>query len=123
MPVAEGHRCGHSEPSLKVTVELACLIFRLGTDKNAKALLALTSGAHRADIATLAELAGEDLSLARLGEGHVDALAILAERPPDLLHAQNHDRTVAARGVLDAVVRFFLAGAAARLRRTPRRAT
>src|ERR1700735_5295894 len=30
MPVAEGHRCGHSEPSLKVTVELACLIFRLG---------------------------------------------------------------------------------------------
>lgn len=34
------------------------LIFRLGTDKNAKALLALTSGAHRADVATLSELAG-----------------------------------------------------------------
>jgi alkylation response protein AidB-like acyl-CoA dehydrogenase len=29
--------------------------------------------------ATLAELAGEDLSLARLGEGHADAVAILAE--------------------------------------------
>jgi hypothetical protein len=28
---------------------------------------------------TLADLAGEDLSLARLGEGHADALAILAE--------------------------------------------
>ena len=30
MPVAEGHGCGHSEPSLEVTVELACHIFRLG---------------------------------------------------------------------------------------------
>ena len=31
MPVAEGHRCGHSEPSLKVTVEVGLpLIFRLG---------------------------------------------------------------------------------------------
>jgi len=29
--------------------------------------------------AVLADLAGEDLSLARLSEGHVDALAILAE--------------------------------------------
>ena len=34
------------------------LIFRLGTDKNARALLALTSGAHRADPRRLAELAG-----------------------------------------------------------------
>jgi alkylation response protein AidB-like acyl-CoA dehydrogenase len=37
--------------------------------------------------ATLADLAGEDLSLARLSEGHADALAILAElgagSPPD----------------------------------------
>ena len=30
MPVAEGHGCGHSEPSLEITVELACHIFRLG---------------------------------------------------------------------------------------------
>ena len=37
------------------------------------------------------------------------ALALLAERPPDLLHAQNHGRTVAARGVLDVVVRIVLA--------------
>ena len=29
--------------------------------------------------AALADLAGEDLSLARLGEGHADAVAILAE--------------------------------------------
>ena len=34
------------------------LIFRLGSDKNARPLLALTSGAHRADVRTLAELAG-----------------------------------------------------------------
>ncbi|MDT7805288.1 MAG: hypothetical protein QOI78_8721 [Actinomycetota bacterium] len=34
------------------------LIFRVGYDKNAHALLALTSGAHRADPETLAELAG-----------------------------------------------------------------
>jgi prolyl-tRNA editing enzyme YbaK/EbsC (Cys-tRNA(Pro) deacylase) len=34
------------------------LIFRAGTDKNAPALLALTSGAHRADPARLAALAG-----------------------------------------------------------------
>jgi prolyl-tRNA editing enzyme YbaK/EbsC (Cys-tRNA(Pro) deacylase) len=34
------------------------LIFRLGYDKNAPALLALTSGAHRADPETLARLAG-----------------------------------------------------------------
>jgi alkylation response protein AidB-like acyl-CoA dehydrogenase len=37
------------------------------------------SGRTRARWAGLADLAGEDLSLARLGEGHADALAILAE--------------------------------------------
>jgi alkylation response protein AidB-like acyl-CoA dehydrogenase len=37
------------------------------------------SGRTRERWAALAELAGEDLSLARLGEGHTDALAILAE--------------------------------------------
>jgi len=43
------------------------LIFRVGSDKNAHALLALTSGAHRADPATLAELAGVE------GVGKADA--------------------------------------------------
>ncbi|MEV6827992.1 YbaK/EbsC family protein [Amycolatopsis sp. NPDC051102] len=38
------------------------LIFRLGSDKNA--LLALTSGAHRADPATLARLAGGEIGKA-----------------------------------------------------------
>jgi alkylation response protein AidB-like acyl-CoA dehydrogenase len=37
------------------------------------------SGRTRQRWAVLAELAGEDLSLARLAEGHTDALAILAE--------------------------------------------
>jgi alkylation response protein AidB-like acyl-CoA dehydrogenase len=37
------------------------------------------SGATRQRWAALADLAGEDLSLARLGEGHADAVAILAE--------------------------------------------
>lgn len=37
------------------------------------------SGATRDRWAALAGLAGEDLSLARLGEGHADAVAILAE--------------------------------------------
>jgi alkylation response protein AidB-like acyl-CoA dehydrogenase len=37
------------------------------------------SGATRDRWAALADLAGEDLSLARLGEGHADAMAILAE--------------------------------------------
>jgi alkylation response protein AidB-like acyl-CoA dehydrogenase len=37
------------------------------------------SGATRERWAVFADLAGEDLSLARLGEGHADALAILAE--------------------------------------------
>jgi alkylation response protein AidB-like acyl-CoA dehydrogenase len=37
------------------------------------------SGGTRARFAAFAALAGEDLSLARLGEGHADALAILAE--------------------------------------------
>ena len=37
------------------------------------------SGATRERWAALADLAGEDLSLARLGEGHADAVAILAE--------------------------------------------
>ena len=37
------------------------------------------SGATRERLAALAGLAGEDLSLARLGEGHADAVAILAE--------------------------------------------
>jgi alkylation response protein AidB-like acyl-CoA dehydrogenase len=37
------------------------------------------SGATRARLAAFADLAGEDLSLARLGEGHADAVAILAE--------------------------------------------
>jgi alkylation response protein AidB-like acyl-CoA dehydrogenase len=44
------------------------------------------SGATWERWAALADLAGEDLSLARLGEGHADAVAILAElggpRPP-----------------------------------------
>ena len=37
------------------------------------------SGATRERLAAFAGLAGEDLSLARLGEGHADAVAILAE--------------------------------------------
>jgi alkylation response protein AidB-like acyl-CoA dehydrogenase len=37
------------------------------------------SGATRDRWAAFADLAGEDLSLARLGEGHADAIAILAE--------------------------------------------
>jgi hypothetical protein len=37
------------------------------------------SGATRQRWAAFADLAGEDLSLARLGEGHADAVAILAE--------------------------------------------
>jgi alkylation response protein AidB-like acyl-CoA dehydrogenase len=37
------------------------------------------SGATRERWAAFADLAGEDLSLARLGEGHADAVAILAE--------------------------------------------
>jgi alkylation response protein AidB-like acyl-CoA dehydrogenase len=37
------------------------------------------SGATRARWAAFADLAGEDLSLARLAEGHADAVAILAE--------------------------------------------
>jgi alkylation response protein AidB-like acyl-CoA dehydrogenase len=37
------------------------------------------AGATRARWAALADLAGEDLSLARLSEGHADAVAILAE--------------------------------------------
>ena len=37
------------------------------------------AGATRQRWAALADLAGEDLSLARLGEGHADAVAILAE--------------------------------------------
>jgi alkylation response protein AidB-like acyl-CoA dehydrogenase len=37
------------------------------------------SGATRERLAAFADLAGEDLSLARLGEGHADAVAILAE--------------------------------------------
>ena|SRR5437763_10331074 len=44
------------------------LIFRAGTDKNAKALLALTSGAHRADAARLAALAG----VAEVGKADAD---------------------------------------------------
>jgi alkylation response protein AidB-like acyl-CoA dehydrogenase len=44
------------------------------------------SGATRERWAVFADLAGEDLSLARLGEGHADSVAILAELgepPPD----------------------------------------
>ena len=44
------------------------------------------SGATWERVAAFADLAGEDLSLARLGEGHADAVAILAELggpPPD----------------------------------------
>ena len=37
------------------------------------------SGATRERWAAFADLAGEDLSLARLAEGHADAVAILAE--------------------------------------------
>ena len=37
------------------------------------------AGATRDRWAAFADLAGEDLSLARLGEGHGDAVAILAE--------------------------------------------
>ena len=37
------------------------------------------SGATLERLSALADLAGEDLSLARLGEGHADAVAILAE--------------------------------------------
>ena len=37
------------------------------------------SGATWERWAAFADLAGEDLSLARLGEGHADAIAILAE--------------------------------------------
>jgi alkylation response protein AidB-like acyl-CoA dehydrogenase len=37
------------------------------------------SGATAERLAALTDLAGEDLSLARLGEGHADAVAILAE--------------------------------------------
>ena len=37
------------------------------------------SGSTRERFAAFADLAGEDLSLARLGEGHADAVAILAE--------------------------------------------
>lgn len=37
------------------------------------------SGSTRERLAALIELAEEDLSLARLGEGHADAVAILAE--------------------------------------------
>ncbi|TVZ04721.1 acyl-CoA dehydrogenase [Trebonia kvetii] len=37
------------------------------------------SGATLERLSALADLAGEDLSLARLGEGHADAIAILAE--------------------------------------------
>ena len=37
------------------------------------------TGATRQRWAAFADLAGEDLSLARLGEGHADAVAILAE--------------------------------------------
>src|ERR1700740_67337 len=37
------------------------------------------SGATMERWAALADLAGEDLSLARLGEGHADAVAILGE--------------------------------------------
>jgi alkylation response protein AidB-like acyl-CoA dehydrogenase len=44
------------------------------------------SGSTRERLAAFAELAEEDLSLARLGEGHADAVAILAELegPPPL---------------------------------------
>ena len=40
-------------------------------------------GRTRERWAALAELAGEDLSVARLAEGHADALAILAELGAD----------------------------------------
>ena len=45
------------------------------------------SGRTRERWAALADLAGEDLSLARLAEGHADALAILAELGAALLLA------------------------------------
>ena len=63
------------------------------------------SGATRERLAALAGLAGEDLSLARLGEGHADAVAILAElggpRPdPGSRETTRRRRSLSGRVVL-----------------------
>jgi alkylation response protein AidB-like acyl-CoA dehydrogenase len=59
--------------------EQAAAAFRAAVDAGRCDLPLPGSGATWERWAALAELAGEDLSLARLGEGHADAVAILAE--------------------------------------------
>jgi alkylation response protein AidB-like acyl-CoA dehydrogenase len=55
------------------------LVFTAAVDSGRLDLPLPGSGATRERWAAFADLAGEDLSLARLGEGHADAVAILAE--------------------------------------------
>ncbi len=59
--------------------EEAAAAFRAAVDAGRCDLPLPGSGATWERWAALADLAGEDLSLARLGEGHADAVAILAE--------------------------------------------
>jgi len=59
--------------------EEAAAAFRTAVDAGRCDLPLPGSGATWERWAALADLAGEDLSLARLGEGHADAVAILAE--------------------------------------------
>jgi alkylation response protein AidB-like acyl-CoA dehydrogenase len=59
--------------------EQTALAFTAAVDAGRLDLPLPGSGATRDRWSALADLAGEDLSLARLGEGHADAVAILAE--------------------------------------------
>jgi alkylation response protein AidB-like acyl-CoA dehydrogenase len=67
---------GEAEPA---AWQSAAAAFRAAVESGRLDLPLPGSGRTRERWARLAELAGEDLSLARLAEGHADAVAILAE--------------------------------------------
>jgi hypothetical protein len=72
------NRRGHSRGDLPLWQETA-RAFNTAVESGRLDLPLPGSGATLERLSALADLAGDDLSLARLGEGHADAVAILAE--------------------------------------------
>src|SRR5579859_7555937 len=75
MSASPDNGCGAGRASWQVTGEA----FRAAVESGRLDLPLPGSGRTRARWAAFADLAGEDLSVARLAEGHADAVAILPE--------------------------------------------
>ena len=82
----EPGRAEEQDPECQAAWRVTARAFRAAAESGRLELPLPGSGRTRERWSALAALAEEDLSLARLGEGHADALAILAEldgpRPP-----------------------------------------